>query len=257
MLRTGWVPDVDVYALIGIFVAFAAVLTGNALEGGQLAALLDLPALIIVLGGTLGAVILQTPMQRFVRACQLSKWVLMPPPNNAGEEIERLAQWSRIARREGLLGLENLLDALADPFQRKGLELVIDGVEPATIRRLLETDSSTRVDADLAAAQVFKSMGGYAPTIGILGAVIGLIQVMGNLADPDELGQGIATAFVATIYGVGFANLLFLPVADRLRSLVLRESNNDDLYIEGLIAIAEGEHPRGVEIRLRGIAAPA
>ncbi len=245
----------DIYALIGLFIAFAAVLTGNALEGGQLASLIDGPALIIVLGGTLGAVILQTPMQRFLRACALSKWVILPPAGDTGHDIERLSAWSKIARREGLLGLENLLDTLDDPFQRKGLELVIDGVEPATVRRLMETESNTRIDGDLAAAQVFKSMGGYAPTIGILGAVIGLIQVMGNLADPDQLGQGIATAFVATIYGVGFANLVFLPVADRLRSLILRAANADDLFIEGLIAIAEGEHPRGVEIRLRGIAA--
>ena len=158
------------------------------------------------------------------------------------------------ARREGLLGLENIMDATADPFHKKGLELVIDGVEPPTIRRLLESDSHIRVDYDLAAAHVFRSMGGYAPTIGILGAVIGLIQVMGNLADPQELGRGIATAFVATIYGVGFANLLFLPVAERLRSLVIRGANMDDLFIEGMMAIAEGEHPRSIELRLRGIA---
>ena len=168
-----------------------------------------------------------------------------------------MTSWSRVARREGLLGLENIADGVKDDFHRKGLELVIDGVEPGTIRRLLESDSRTRLEADLSAAQVFRSMGGYAPTIGILGAVIGLIQVMGNLADPDELGQGIATAFVATIYGVGFANLLFLPVADRIRSLVVRASNEDELYIEGLLAIAEGEHPRNIEVRLQGIVAPA
>ncbi len=244
----------DFYALLGAVVAFAAIVLGNALEGGQLQALLDLPALIIVLGGTLGAVVLQTPVKRLVHACRLSQWVLLPPAYSADDDIDRLLQWSRTARREGLLGLENIADGMGDPFRKKGLELVVDGVEPVTIRRLLETDSGSRVDYDLAAAQVFKSMGGYAPTIGILGAVIGLIQVMGNLADPDELGQGIATAFVATIYGVGFANLLFLPVADRLRSLVLRTSNADDLFIEGLIAIAEGEHPRSIEVRLRGYA---
>ena len=243
----------DMFALLGAIVAFAAIVVGNALEGGELQALLDLPALIIVLGGTLGAVVLQTPLKRLIRACRLSQWVLVPPAYDPGEDIDRLLQWSRTARRDGLLGLENIANSLHDPFRKKGLELVVDGVEPVTIRRLLETDSGTRIDYDLAAAQVFKSMGGYAPTIGILGAVIGLIQVMGNLADPNELGQGIATAFVATIYGVGFANLLFLPVADRLKSLVLRNSNVDDLFIEGLVAIAEGEHPRSIEVRLRGI----
>ena len=183
----------DVFAIMGLIIAFSAILLGNALEGGQLAALLDVPALIIVLGGTLGAVILQTPFVKFIRACQLVKWVVTPPIFDWVEEVDKLTTWSKLARREGLLGLENLLDSLEDPFRRKGLELLVDGVEPLVIRRLMETQSNTRVDMDLAAAQVFRSMGGYAPTIGILGAVIGLIQVMGNLANPQELGQGIAT----------------------------------------------------------------
>ena len=245
----------DFFALIGIVVAFAAILVGNALEGGQLAALVDVPALVIVLGGTLGAVLLQTPIVRLMRAGRMTRWVLQPPTLDVAREIDRMTFWSKTTRREGLLGLENIAATIKDPFQRKGLELVVDGVEPQTIRRLLEVDSHSRVDSDLAAAQVFKSMGGYAPTIGILGAVIGLIQVMGNLADPNQLGAGIATAFVATIYGVGFANLLFLPVADRLRGLVVRSANADDLFIEGLIAIAEGEHPRSIELRLHGIVA--
>ncbi len=240
------------FALLGVVVAFAAVLFGNALEGGQLSALFDLPALIIVLGGTLGAVILQTPWLKLRRACQIVKWIVLPPQNDVAQEISRIAGWSRLARREGLLGLENILDGVSDRFQRKGLELVVDGLEPHVIRRLMENDSHAHTDADLAASAVFRAMGGYAPTIGILGAVIGLIQVMGNLANPQELGQGIATAFVATIYGVGFANLLFLPVADRLRSIVLRESIYDDLFIEGLIAIAEGDHPKSIEVRLQG-----
>ncbi len=244
----------DLVALIGVIIAISAILVGNAMEGGQLSALFDLPALIIVLGGTLGAVVLQTPFVRLKRAGRLGSWVLLPPEIDFQREIERLTAWSKTARREGLLGLENLAASVKDPFKKRGLELVIDGAQPQAIRRMLENDSQYRMQADLAAAQVYKSMGGYAPTIGILGAVIGLIQVMGNLADPSQLGQGIATAFVATIYGVGFANLIFLPVADRLRSLVLRHANADDLFIEGLIAIAEGEHPRSIEVRMRGVA---
>ena len=241
----------DILAIVGAIVAFAAIIIGNSLEGGQLAALIDGPAALIVIGGTLGAVILQTPSPRLARAAHMARWVVQPPQANLDADIDRLTTWSKLARREGLLGLENIADGIKDPFNRRGLELVIDGAEPHTIRRLLETDSDTRIEFDLAAASVFKSMGGYAPTIGILGAVIGLIQVMGNLADPDELGQGIATAFVATIYGVGLANLLFLPVADRLRSLTLNSSNKDSLFIEGLIAIAEGEHPKAIETRLQ------
>lgn len=245
----------DIVAIIGVILAFSAILLGNALEGGQLAALLDAPAFIIVVGGTLGAVILQTPWLSLVRASRMFAWVVKPPELDIDKEIERLAAWSKTARREGLLGLENISQGLKDPFRRKGLELVVDGIDPHTIRRLMEVDSQARTDSDLAAANVFKSMGGYAPTIGILGAVIGLIQVLGNLADPNELGAGIATAFVATIYGVGFANLLFLPIADRLRTQVIRYAGADDLFIEGLIAIADGEHPRSVEMRLRGLVA--
>jgi chemotaxis protein MotA len=245
----------DIVAIVGVILAFSAIFLGNALEGGQVAALLDAPAFIIVVGGTLGAVVLQTPWLSLMRASRMFVWIVKPPALDVDKEIERLAAWAKTARREGLLGLENISQGLKDPFRRKGLELVVDGIDPHTIRRLLEVDSQARTDSDLAAANVFKSMGGYAPTIGILGAVIGLIQVLGNLADPNELGAGIATAFVATIYGVGFANLLFLPIADRLRTQVIRYAGADDMFIEGLIAIADGEHPRSVEMRLRGLVA--
>ena len=229
---------------------------GNSLEGGHFAALLDGPAFMIVIGGTVGAIVLQTPWSRLQRAMRIVRWVVAPPASHVDADIRRMAEWSKIARREGLLGLEKIAERVSDPFHRKGLELVIDGMEPLAIRRVLEADSQTRVDYDLSAAQVYKSMGGYAPTIGILGAVIGLIQVMGNLADPDQLGQGIATAFVATIYGVGFANLLFLPVADRLRGVIVDQAGRDELFIEGLLAIAEGEHPRNIEVRLQGLTEP-
>lgn len=240
----------DVLAIIGALIAFAAIVGGNHLEGGQLGALLNTPAVVIVLGGTLGAVLLQTPYGRLQHAFNLLRWVFRPPPTEFAKAIGRICDWSRRTRKEGLLGLENILDAEKDAFTRKGLEMVIDGGEPHVIRRALEMDLHARTDSDLAAAQVFRAMGGYAPTIGILGAVLGLIQVMGNLADPAALGSGIATAFVATIYGVGFANLLFLPVADRLRAVALNVAESRSLVIEGLLAIAEGEHPRIIEIRL-------
>ena len=243
----------DVLAIVGAVLAFSAIILGNSLEGGEVAALVDGPAFLIVIGGTLGAIVLQTPWPKLRRALTMATWVTNPPAVNSNQEISRLIDWCKISRRAGLLGLENIAEKEPDPFKRKGLELVIDGVEPHTIRRLLENDARIRAEHDIAAAQVFRSMGGYAPTIGILGAVIGLIQVMGNLADPDQLGQGIATAFVATIYGVGFANLLFLPIADRLRALVTKNAEADELYIEGLVAIAEGEHPSNIQIRLSGL----
>ena len=242
----------DVLALLGVVIAFGAVISGNFLEGGQLAALANAPAAIIVIGGTLGAVMLQTPYKRLKRAAQLLSWVAVPPKLGMEASITRMTEWSRTSRKQGLLGLENEVDSERDAFTRKGLEMVIDGSEPQTIRRVLETELSTHTDSDLAAAAVYRSMGGYSPTIGIIGAVLGLIQVMGNLADPAQLGAGIATAFVATIYGVGLANLLFLPVADRLRTLVLKQSDSRALIIEGLLAVAEGEHPNLIAARLGG-----
>ncbi len=242
----------DLIAIAGAIIGFAAIIGGNMLEGGQFGALLNTPAGIIVIGGTLGAVILQTPLSRLKRSIRLLKWVIFPPRLELEANVDKITNWSRKARKEGLLGLEDIMDNERDPFARKGLALLIDAAEPHSIRRVLESELDARTDSDLAAANVFRSMGGYSPTIGIIGAVLGLIHVMGNLADPSLLGPGIATAFVATIYGVGLANLLFLPVADRLRNLVVRVSNARAMTVEGLIAIAEGDHPKSIEIRLGG-----
>ncbi len=242
----------DILALLGVVIAFAAVVGGNFLEGGQIGALLDAPAAVIVIGGTLGAVILQTPYARLRRALQMVRWIVLPPTRDLQGTIEKMSKWSQRSRKEGLLGLENVINKETDAFTRKGLELLIDGNDTHTIRRVLETDLKSRMDGDLGAAAVFRAMGGYAPTIGIIGAVLGLIQVMGNLADPSALGAGIATAFVATIYGVGLANLLFLPVADRLKALVVEQADAQVVSLEGLLAIAEGEHPKNIELRLEG-----
>jgi len=241
----------DLVALIGICIAFIAILGGNFLEGGQLAALLNTPALLIVLGGTLGAVILQTPLARLIHALKIVRWILLPPRPDVTAGIQKMMLWSATARREGLLGLERILETETDSFSHKALELLVDGGESQVIRHVMESELDARENKDIAAAHVYKSMGGYAPTIGIIGAVLGLIQVMTNLADPSALGAGIATAFVATIYGVGFANLLFLPLADRLVSQTGRVSAYQAMIIEGVLAIAEGEHPRSIELRLR------
>ncbi len=240
----------DKLALVGIIIGFGALLGGNALEGGHISALFDLPALIIVIGGTLGAVVLQTPADVLRRAWRMLAWVVQPPKVDMKQQIRQIMDWSRRSRREGLLGLEKILESEKEPFRAKGLALVVDGAEPHTIRRILEVELERRMEDALAGALVFNSLGGYAPTVGIVGAVLGLIQVMGNLADPDQLGPGIATAFVATIYGVASANLIFLPIADRLKSIVYREANGLGLYIEGMSALSEGEHPNTIELRL-------
>jgi len=151
-----------------------------------------------------------------------------------------------------LLGLESIADSEPDPYSRKGLQLLVDGAEPEAIRGILEVDFITQETRDIQAAKVYESMGGYAPTVGIIGAVMGLIHVMGNLADPNQLGSGIAVAFVATIYGVASANLILLPVANKLKAVAIRQSRYREMLLEGLLSIAEGENPRSIELKLQG-----
>jgi chemotaxis protein MotA len=242
----------DVLTLIGIILAFIAIIGGNFLEGGHLGALLNGPAALIVLGGTLAACLLQTPMSAFKRAIQIFVWILFPPRIDLQGGIDRVVNWSLTARKEGLLGLETVADTEPDAYSRKGLQLLVDGVEPETIRSILEVDFLTQESRDIQAAKVFESMGGYAPTIGIIGTVMGLIHVMGNLADPNQLGSGIAVAFVATIYGVASANLILLPVANKLKAVAVRQSRYREMLLEGLLSIAEGENPRSIELKLQG-----
>ncbi|HCN47016.1 MAG TPA: flagellar motor protein [Pseudomonas sp.] len=242
----------DVLSLLGIILAFVAIVGGNLLEGGHVGALLNGPAALIVLGGTLAAALLQSPLSSFKRALQIFGWILFPPRVDLAGGIDRVVNWSLTARKEGLLGLEGVADAEPDPYARKGLQLLVDGSEPEAIRSILEVDFLTQEARDIQAAKVFESMGGYAPTIGIIGAVMGLIHVMGNLADPSQLGNGIAVAFVATIYGVASANLILLPVANKLKAQVMRQSRYREMLLEGLLSIAEGENPRSIELKLQG-----
>lgn len=242
----------DLLSLVGFLLGVFAVVGGNLLEGGSLAFLINGPALLIVFGGTLGAVMLQTPPQLFVSALRNLHWVGKPPKIDMQQRIQKIVQWSILARKEGLLGLENELDREPDSFVRKGLQLLVDGNETEIIRDCLELEMNAKEQQDLNAAKVFEAMGGYAPTLGILGAVLGLIQVMQNLTDPERLGQGIAIAFVATIYGVGFANLVFLPIAGKLKAHIRKVALLKELTIEGIVAIAEGENPRNIELKLGG-----
>lgn len=242
----------DVLTLIGVVLAFAAILGGNLLEGGTLAMLFNAPAAVIVVGGTVAAIVIQTPRPVLARAGKMFCWVFVPPYLAPEEGLDKIIGWSLRSRKDGLLGLESLADSEPEPFARKGLQVLIDGSEPEAVRAILEVELEFAEERDLDAARVFEAMGGYSPTIGIIGAVMGLIQVMTNLQDPATLGDGIATAFVATIYGVAFANLLLFPIAGKLRSLVRQRSRYQEMMIDGLMAVAEGENPRSIELRLRG-----
>ncbi len=242
----------DMLAIFGVIIAFAALLGGNFLEGGSFQALLNGPAALIVVGGTLGAAILQTPRENLRRALHLLPWTLNPPKPECKKGIKDIVRWAKAARKQGLLGLENIADREKDKFSKKALQMLVDGREPEAIRHVLENDLMVAELRDQDAINFYESMGGYAPTIGILGAVIGLIHVMQHLADPSELGPGIAIAFVATIYGVAFANLLLIPIANKLRSHVKQQSQFRELIIEGIIAIADGENPKAIEMKLSG-----
>lgn len=242
----------DRLTILGLLLAVVAVVVGAMLKGAGIAALLSAAALMIVLVGTIAAVLVQTPADTLHRALSMLPWMLHPPPAGGEAVIERVVAWSRVARRKGLLALEPEIAQVDDPFLRRGLQLVVDGTAPDRLRSIMEVELDAREDDEMAGARVFESMGVYAPTLGIMGAVLGLMTVMRSLEDPRALGQGIAAAFTATVYGVGFANLLFLPTASKLRAIVGRESRRRVMIIEGLAAVAEGESPRAIDVRLRG-----
>jgi chemotaxis protein MotA len=243
---------VDRISVLGLLVGFVAIVGGQILEGGHVGSLAQPTALLIVLGGTLGAVMLQSPHVTFLRGMRMAKWVWFPPVVDYQKVILQVSNWSQVSRREGLLALEGMINQLKDEFTRKGLQLLVDGAEPERLREVLEVEINTFEDEMKLSARIWEAAGGYSPTIGILGAVMGLIHVMENLSDPSKLGAGIAVAFVATIYGVGLANLVFLPMANKLKAHIGRLVVQREMMVDGLVGIANGDNPRIIESRLKG-----
>ncbi|MBI4741947.1 MAG: flagellar motor protein [Betaproteobacteria bacterium] len=242
----------DKISVLGLLVGILAIIGGQILEGGNVGSLSQPTALLIVLGGTLGAVMLQSPYATFVRGMRMVKWVWLPPVVDYPTVIRQVGNWSQVSRREGLLALEGMINQLKDDFTRKGLQLLVDGAEPERLREVLEVEINTFEDELRLSAKIWEAAGGYSPTIGILGAVMGLIHVMENLSDPSKLGTGIAVAFVATIYGVGLANLFFLPIANKLKAHIGRLVVQREMMVDGLVGIANGDNPRIIESRLKG-----
>lgn len=242
----------DLNSVAGILLAFAAVLGGQILEGGHVGSLLQLAAFLVVMGGTVGAVLLQSPVKIFINGIKMVAWVFYPPDHSPQNLIKQIIDWSHISRKEGLLALEVQASSIKDPLIKKGLQLLVDGSPPEKLREVLEIDISALETHLRQSARIWEAAGGYAPTIGILGAVLGLIHVMENLSDPNLLGSGIAVAFVATIYGVGLANLVFLPVANKLKSIINEHAVLQEMLVDGFVAIANGENPRLIENRLKG-----
>jgi len=242
----------DILSIIGVVLALNAILVGAVLKGAGIMALVSAAAFMIVVVGTIAAIFIQTPLPVMRRAIKIFPWVLRPPTRDGKKLITKIVEWSNTARKQGLLGLEPTIAREDDEFVKKALQLVVDGSEPESISSVMYVELNMREHADTSAAKVFEGMGIYSPTLGIIGAVLGLMAVLQNLADPSKLGHGIAAAFTATVYGIGLANLLFLPVASKLKAIIHRQTQFREMVIDGMLCIAQGENPRSIEAKLQG-----
>lgn len=242
----------DKLSLFGVIVAVTGIIGGQLLEGGSVSALLQLAALLIVLGGTVGAVMLQHPIKVFVTGIRMGKWAFVTPKIDVQKLAYQITAWGSTARKDGILALEAQVRRIDDPFVAKGLQLLVDGNSAEKIREVLDIDLHSYETLHWQSARVWESAAGYSPTIGILGAVLGLVHVMQSLGEPAKLGAGIAVAFIATIYGVGFANLLFLPIAGKLKIIIQQQVNMREMLIDGLCMVANAENPRFIENKLKG-----
>jgi len=243
---------VDKGSWAGIVVALAGIIGGMTLEGGKIGQILQPTAAMIVLGGTLGAVLIAFPIPVVLASFKRLSQVFFEPSDDPESLIREIIRYVQMARKEGIIALDGELENIKDPFLKKSLMLAIDGSEPRELRSIMELEMDNQSEHEERIPAVFEAAGGFAPTIGILGAVIGLIQVMQHLNDISEVGRGIAVAFVATIYGVGSANLFFLPAAGKLKIRLRQEQSEREMMLEGVISILEGLNPRMVETKLRG-----
>ena len=244
----------DLISVAGLIVAVGGILGGLILEGGQLRDVAQVTAAVIVLGGTAGAVMVSTPGAVLKGALKRMAGVFHDSAPPIESLIEEIVGYASKARKTGLVSLENEADSASDPFLGKAMTLAVDGTDLQEIRAMLELESSVSEHHAEAEAKVFESAGGYAPTVGIIGAVLGLIQVMKNLANIDQVGHGIAVAFVATVYGVGLANLYLLPVASKIKARAHAETNRRDLIVEGVSGIVEGLNPKLLRVKLEAYA---
>jgi chemotaxis protein MotA len=245
----------DYLSLAGLPLAVALVVGGHVLEGGHIGSLVQGAAALIVFGGTFGALCLSFTRRDMREAWKSLRHVFVDDMEPGGTLLDSVGNLAVKARKKGILSLEDDLDAISDPFLRRGLRLAVDGTNPTTLRHMLEAENDAHEEREDVPARVYESAGGYAPTVGILGAVLGLIHVMENLSDPSKLGAGIAVAFVATVYGVGSANLVFLPISAKLRQRAQRRARRRDVIAEGILAIQEGQNPRLIDQKLRGLLA--
>ena len=241
----------DIASVGGILIAIIGILGGLMIEGGSITQITQPTAMMIVLGGTMGAVMLQFPLDIFLAALKQFMRVFLSKGTNNEAVVAQLVAFAVKARRGGILSLDSDLPTVEDPFLKQTLMLAVDGTEPSAVRQIMKLELDNTAEFEERIPQVFESAGGFAPTVGIIGAVLGLIQVMQHLDNINEVGRGIAIAFVATIYGVGLANLVFLPAAGKLRIRQQEEQMVKEMMLEGVISIQEGMNPRMIEIKLR------
>jgi chemotaxis protein MotA len=242
----------DKGSIVGVFLAIAGIVAGLLMEGGNLGQILQPTAALIVFGGTLGAVLLQFPLPTVAAAFASLGNIFSAPRLRNDQLLKQLVAFANKARRNGVVSLDSDLASIQEPFLKQALMLAVDGTEPAELRKIMRVSLDCIAESEEQLPAVFESAGGFSPTIGILGAVLGLIQVMKNLDNIQEVGKGIAVAFVATIYGVGIANLFFLPFAGKMRLRLRDDFQRREMMLEGVISILEGMNPRMLEVKLAG-----
>jgi len=240
----------DFITLAGLLIAFSSVFFANWLGGGEVVLLLNLPSAIIVIAGSLGATLIQSNIKDAIRAFVLLKWSLFPPIYDFNSARVFLNNLAYKARRLSLFALESDIRSLDNPFSSRALQMVVDGIDPELLVDRLNDDAVRIYDKKMKSVAFIESIGGYAPTLGIMGSVLGLIQAMANLDSPEALGQGIAVAFVSTLYGQGFANLIVFPIVKKLSGYVDRELLYHQMLIDGICGIAVGKHPYRLELEL-------
>ncbi|MFN7935073.1 MAG: flagellar motor protein [Bryobacteraceae bacterium] len=250
--KNGLKPDLASW--VGVILAFGAIIGGLLLEGGSIKDIAQYTAAIIVLGGTFGATMLNSPLPTFISALKRCAHVFLERTESPQTVIESIIEYASKARKQGIVSLEQEAAEIQDPFLRKALTLAVDGTDLQELRKMMELEIDMIEHRANSEAKVFEQAGGYAPTVGIIGAVMGLIQVMKNLANIDEVGHGIAVAFVATVYGVGIANLFLLPIAGKIKARVHEELRLKELIVEGVSGIVEGLNPKLIRMKLEAYA---
>ncbi len=241
----------EITTIFGLIIGFGAVIGGQTLEGGHISAILQPTAAIIVLGGTFGATCVSFPLNVVIKAFKDIIYVFMPPNADPEQAIQDIVGWAAKARKNGLISLEQEAKNVRDPFTQKGITLLVDGADPQQFRETMEVEMDTFEEHAKTSSEFFEAAGGFAPTIGIIGAVLGLIHVMQNLSDASKLGEGIAVAFVATIYGLVTANIVCIPISTKLKHQIKEQMRKKEIILEGLYAMQNGQNPRVIEDKLK------